>query len=312
MSCADDADQLIERSVVMGCSETGLYWAPFLSLRCATYMDHALTSLQANGNVRILNPRVSKEKVRLSSVLRGHCNMLRDMALKVQDEVTVHDLIELRCKLAYEHERCVCLLECLVQMKMDALDRLLLLVLVPDAASADLVEGLWLLEHHRASDYSIAVHPEDGTISWSVIENMQQSIKERLGNKLPRDDTLVRVRANLLGVFGRYHFESKFQSTLQNTRAAIERYMLEPASKDEVIKTMKAQIEVLQRLINKRSLVGCYPINLPGEQVGPEVEDDGDGSQNGNASDVESSDSSNAYPESSISLDSIVSTDSAL
>ena len=49
----------------------------------------------------------------------------------------------------------------------------------------------------------------------------------------------------------------------------------------QVILTMNAQLKVLERLINKRSLVGCYPIGLPGEPIGPDSEykDDGNGSQ---------------------------------
>ena len=71
-------------------------------------------------------------------------------------------------------------------------------MLVPGAAPADVAEGLWILQHHRPYDHSIVVHPDDGTISWPVIQDIQQSIKERLGNKLPIDDILVKVRANVV------------------------------------------------------------------------------------------------------------------
>ncbi|XP_066324870.1 uncharacterized protein [Miscanthus floridulus] len=313
VSSVEDAEKLMQQCQVIGCSEIGLYYAQFLSLRCATIIDPVVTSVR---NVRILNPRVAKEKLRLASVLRSHHYMLDEMAQKVQDEVNLQELIVLRCNLAHELERCTCMLERLLQMKMDALDRLLLLVLVPGAASADLAEGLWVLEHHRPSDHSIVVHPDDGTISWPAIDDIQQRIKDRLGNRLPIDDTLVKVRANVLGVFGRYHFESKLQLILENTRAALQKYMIDPTSKAQVIQTMNAQLKVLEHLINKRSLVGCYRINLPGEPISPdsEGEDDGNESQNGearsNASDGESSGSSNAYAESSITLNSIVSTDS--
>ena len=40
-------------------------------------------------------------------------------------------------------------------------NRLLLLVLVPGAAPADVAEGLWILQHHRPYDHSIVVHPDD-------------------------------------------------------------------------------------------------------------------------------------------------------
>ncbi|CAO2200018.1 unnamed protein product [Urochloa humidicola] len=200
-------------------------------------------------------------------------------------------------------------------MKVEALDRLLLLLLLPDASPANVAEGLWILEHHRPADHSVAIHPDDGTISWPAIEGIRHSIKERLGNKLPMDDTLVKVQSHVLGVFGRYHFESKLQDVLENARALLQQYMLDPTTKAQVILSIKSQLDVLTRLMNKRSLVGCYPIDLPGEPVGPdsEAEGDGTGSQHDEAtpyaSDEDSSGSSNARAESSITPSSIVSTD---
>jgi hypothetical protein len=94
---------------------------------------------------------------------------------------------------------------------------------------------------------SWSTHPDDGTISWPAIWDIQQSIKERLGNGLPIDDTSVKVHANVLGVFGRYHFKSKLQHILENTRATLQKYMLDPTSKAQVILTMNA---VTQRVLS--------------------------------------------------------------
>lgn len=64
-----------------------------------------MSSYQFPLDVRILNPRVAKEKLRLASVLRSHRDILQGMALKVQGEVNLQELIVLQCKLAHEHER---------------------------------------------------------------------------------------------------------------------------------------------------------------------------------------------------------------
>nr|CAB3479904.1 unnamed protein product [Digitaria exilis] len=100
----DDAHQLTERCQSIGFSEIRLRYAEFISLRCAGAMASLISDPPLT--LRVLNPPVAKEKLRLFSVLSGHRVRLEEALLEVQAEgKNLQELILLRCKLANERER---------------------------------------------------------------------------------------------------------------------------------------------------------------------------------------------------------------
>ncbi|XP_066168008.1 uncharacterized protein [Oryza sativa Japonica Group] len=49
--------------------------------------------------------------------------------------------------------------------------------------------------------------------------------------------------------------------------------MTDPTSRSQVVMDIRSQLEVLTRLMNKKSLIGSYPINMPGDTTGEGVLD---------------------------------------
>uniref|UniRef100_A0A0D3GKS5 Uncharacterized protein n=1 Tax=Oryza barthii TaxID=65489 RepID=A0A0D3GKS5_9ORYZ len=250
--------------------EIRFLYSEFISLRCVQDMEYMIARTPLS--MRVLNPDVAKEKSRMLSKLNGYCCSLREALRQVQAGGNLVEMFNLRSKFAQEHELCTCRTELLRQMKVDALNRVLVLGLGEGASSAHSADMIWILKHHRPDEYAVAVN-DDGTVSWPIIHGLVQNIRNMMGSKLTSNDTLANSRTFLLGVTGRYQFEHKVQEVLEKTRSAIQQFMTDPTSRSQVVMDIRSQLEVLTRLMNKKSLIGSYPINMPGDTTGEGVLD---------------------------------------
>uniref|UniRef100_I1Q585 Uncharacterized protein n=1 Tax=Oryza glaberrima TaxID=4538 RepID=I1Q585_ORYGL len=265
-----DALDITHHYQSLGLREIRFLYSEFISLRCVQDMEYMIARTPLS--MRVLNPDVAKEKSRMLSKLNGYCCSLREALRQVQAGGNLVEMFNLRSKFAQEHELCTCRTELLRQMKVDALNRVLVLGLGEGASSAHSADMIWILKHHRPDEYAVAVN-DDGTVSWPIIHGLVQNIRNMMGSKLTSNDTLANSRTFLLGVTGRYQFEHKVQEVLEKTRSAIQQFMTDPTSRSQVVMDIRSQLEVLTRLMNKKSLIGSYPINMPGDTTGEGVLD---------------------------------------
>uniref|UniRef100_A0A0E0E6B3 Uncharacterized protein n=1 Tax=Oryza meridionalis TaxID=40149 RepID=A0A0E0E6B3_9ORYZ len=249
-----DALDITHHYQSLGLHEIRFLYSEFISLRCVQDMEYMLA------------------RTPLSMRLNGYCCSLGEALRQVQAGGNLVEMFNLRSKFAQEHELCTCRTELLRQMKVDALNRVLVLGLGEGASSAHSADMIWILKHHRPDEYAVAVN-DDGTVSWPIIHGLVQNIRNMMGSKLTSNDTLANTRTFLLGVTGRFQFEHKVQEVLEKTRSAIQQFMTDPTSRSQVVMDIRSQLEVLTRLMNKKSLIGSYPINMPGDTTGEGVLD---------------------------------------
>lgn len=101
---------------------------------------------------------------------------------------------------------------------------------------------------------------------------------ERRGGRFATSN-IFKARRLVIAVFGRIHFETVLEQVIQHAKAALKTYMtaLDDLLIYEVmaIALIKEQQKCISRLTQKRSLIGCYPIHLPGD----DDEDDEEGDE---------------------------------
>lgn len=211
-----DALDITHHYQSLGLHEIRFLYSEFISLRCVQDMEYMIA--RTPFSMRVLNPDVAKEKSRMLSKLNGYCCSLREALRQVQAGGNLVEMFNLRSKFAQEHELCTCRTELLRQMKVDALNRVLVLGLGEGASSAHSADMIWILKHHRPDEYAVAVN-DDGTVSWPIIHGLVQNIRNMMGSKLTSNDTLANSRTFLLGVIVHFQFEHKVQEVLEKTRS---------------------------------------------------------------------------------------------
>lgn len=144
------------------------------------------------------------------------------------------------------------------------MDYLLFLLLGCNAGVDDLGEAMWIMKHHRPLDHNCIM--SGGEISSCGIKTVRKAILEQRGCRF-NTSNVFEARRLVLAVFGRIHNETMLKQAIQRNKTALKTQALDDLLIYEVMATasIKEQQKCISRLSQKRSLIGCYPIHLPGD-----------------------------------------------